>query len=143
MVDEIVAWLNTPQLSAASKVGTLSSSYFLGSPQIHSKRQYTDILLADDMCGVTNIYTTYCAIKTSSRRLELYQISDRAGQDFLKFLDRELKPDSLKTCSKGDFQALFLLLFGTILAVGYNRPMVKVDLELNEVSSAFASNSPS
>jgi hypothetical protein len=63
-------------------------------------------------------------------------ISALAGHDVLKFLEGKLKPDSLKACTKEDFQAFFLLIFGTILAVGYTRPALdKFDVNSNKASS--------
>ncbi len=62
---------------------------------------------------------------TDSRPLsisELTQIGSIAGHEFLEFLDEKLKPQSLKNCSKADLHALFLLIIGTILAVGYIEP---------------------
>ncbi|PVH78541.1 hypothetical protein DL98DRAFT_516715 [Cadophora sp. DSE1049] len=50
---------------------------------------------------------------------ELLQIGSVAGHEFLKHLDEKLKPQKLAKCTGDDIRALFLLAFGTILAVGY------------------------
>ena len=47
-----------------------------------------------------------------------------AGQTWLRTLDKELKPQKLNTSSKEKLQALFLVLIGTVLAVGYTRPVI-------------------
>jgi hypothetical protein len=81
------------------------------------------------------------AIKHPLSVAELQQIGAMAGQDFLRFLDQKLKTDSLKTCVKvkEEGQALFLLLFGTILAVGYTNPVVgNPNAHSGEVSSSIS-----
>jgi len=55
-----------------------------------------------------------------------------AGHGFLRNLDEKLKAQSLKDCSRDDLQALFLLVVGTILAVGYVEPMAS-DTALSNV----------
>jgi hypothetical protein len=42
--------------------------------------------------------------------LGLQQIGAMAGHEFLQFLDRKLKPDTLKICTKAELQSLCLLL---------------------------------
>jgi hypothetical protein len=66
---------------------------------------------------------------------ELQQIRDIAGHNILIFLDRKLKPESLWSCSKGDLEAVFLLVISTILAVSYAYLDVIDDRALNEVSA--------
>jgi hypothetical protein len=41
----------------------------------------------------------------------------------LAFLEKSLKPQSLGKLSKNELQVLFLMLIGTILAVGYAQPV--------------------
>jgi hypothetical protein len=53
---------------------------------------------------------------------ELQQIGALAGHSFLLELDRKLTPTHLASCSQASLQALFLMIFGTILAVGYASP---------------------
>ena len=55
--------------------------------------------------------------------LEWQQIGAMAGHGFLQFLGRKLKSDTLKIYTKAELQSVSLLLFGTILAVGYTRPV--------------------
>lgn len=54
--------------------------------------------------------------------LELQQIGAIAGQKILSALDYKLRPQNLAKSSKQDLEALFLVVFGTILAVGYTAP---------------------
>jgi hypothetical protein len=65
---------------------------------------------------------------------ELRQIGAIAGHEVLKCLDNKLKPQSLRDCSYGDIQALFLLVFGTILAISYTVPSPEDPELLNEVN---------
>jgi hypothetical protein len=53
---------------------------------------------------------------------KLQQIGAIAGQNVLSFLDGKLKSDALRSSSKHALEAEFLLLVGTILAVGYSFP---------------------
>jgi hypothetical protein len=55
----------------------------------------------------------------------LHQIGAMTGHDLLLELDRKLSPQELAVCSKEDLQALFLIVFGTILAIGYFPPATK------------------
>ncbi len=70
---------------------------------------------------------------------ELQQIGAITGHNFLKFLDEKLRPQSLQQCSKEDLHALFLLVVGTILAVGYTDPVVDTSESLKVSSKARVS----
>lgn len=122
LVDDIVKWLNAPNLSQTSKVGTLSSPQFLDLIKPTMK---------DDtyMCFQRMVYTESLAYtqSTSQHRhflsvTELHQIGAIAGHTWLQTLDEKVKPQYLSTCSKEELHVLFLLLIGTVLAVGYTRP---------------------
>jgi hypothetical protein len=54
---------------------------------------------------------------------ELQQIAALAGHSFLLELDRKLTPTHLASCSQEGLEALFLVIFGTTLAVGYASPV--------------------
>jgi hypothetical protein len=136
LVDEIVEWLNTPQISTSSKVGILSSPWFLDLVKF-STEDTTRINFQRMVYAQSLAYTQPTARDRHPLSVsELYQIGALAGHDVLKFLEGKLKPDSLKACTKEDFQAFFLLIFGTILAVGYTRPALdKFDVNSNKASS--------
>jgi hypothetical protein len=68
---------------------------------------------------------------------ELLQIGSLAGHKFLRSLDKKLEAQSLNNCSRADLQALFLLVTGTILAIGYTEPAA------NKASSGNVSAPPS
>lgn len=122
LVDDIVTWLNAPNLSQTSKVGTLSSPQFIEIIQptmkddtymFFQRMLYTESLAYTQS---TSPHKHFLSIN------ELHQIGAVAGHTWLKTLDEKLKPQCLSTYSKGQLYALFLLLIGTILAVGYTRP---------------------
>ncbi|KAH8732539.1 hypothetical protein GQ44DRAFT_755041 [Phaeosphaeriaceae sp. PMI808] len=120
LVSNIVDWLNNPTVSETSKVGTLSSPQFLGlikplvGENMMTKFQYM-------------IYAISLAYTQNSRHLlsslELHQIGATAGHNFLRVLDERLKPQSLKEYSVDHLRALFLMIFGTTLAVSYAEPV--------------------
>ena len=133
LVDDIVNWLNTPNLSQTSKVVTLSSPQFLDLIKPTMK---------DDtyMYFQQMVYTESLAYtqSTSQHRhflsiTELHQIGAIAGHTWLKTLNEKVKPQYLSTCSKEELHAIFLLLIGTILAVGYTRPAQVPSPIVNEV----------
>jgi hypothetical protein len=45
------------------------------------------------------------------------------GHECLKMLERQLRPTSLSPCNQDHLQALFLLLFGTLISVGLAEPI--------------------
>jgi hypothetical protein len=55
--------------------------------------------------------------------LNMQQIGSMARHHWLAILDQKLIPQSLANGSKDDLQALFLLIIGIILAVGYTKPV--------------------
>jgi hypothetical protein len=135
LVLEIVDWLNYPQRSETSKVGTLSSPEFLDllepyvDPEIGVSFQR--MLYAESLA-----YVQQTADKKHTLSIpELQEIGALAGHNILSFLDHKLRSDSLRACSKENLEATFLLLVGTILAVGYTCPNLHSDKLQNEVSA--------
>jgi hypothetical protein len=125
LVDDVVDWLNNPMLSETSKVGTLSSPQFLDLV----KSSVEEDVRTDFHRMIYAISLAYTQPTAPDRHYlsipELRQIGSMAGHKFLKTLDKRLKPEYLKTCSGDELRFLFLLVFGTIRAVGY------VDFELS------------
>jgi len=71
---------------------------------------------------------------------ELQQITSVAGEYVLASLERRLTPAELEKCagSLEYLQALFLILLGTILAVGYMQPIQDMPTSVNaSVSTCF------
>lgn len=124
LVNDIVDWLNDPMVSVTSKVGTLSSPQFLDliKPSI---KENTRINFQRMIYAISLAYTQPTAPDRDDLSIEeLHQIGSVAGHGLLKELDERLKPQSLNDCSGDDLRALFLLVFGTILAVGYTKPEI-------------------
>lgn len=126
LVDDVIDWLNSPLLSDRSKVGILSSSQFMDLI-----RPYFDKSTSTEFQCMIYAITLAFTQPTSPHKhylnvLELQQIGSMAGHNFLGVLEERLKPQSLKDYlakhSKDYLQALFLLVVGTILAVGYTEP---------------------
>lgn len=133
LVDDIVNWLNTPNLSQTSKVGTLSSPQFLDliKPITNDDTYlYFQRMIYTESLAYTKSTSPYGHFLSIA---ELHQIGAVAGNAWLKALDEKLKLQYLSTCSKEQLHALFLLLIGTILAVGYTRPVQVPSSILNEV----------
>jgi hypothetical protein len=124
LVDDVTGWLNNSTDSETSKVGTLSSPQFLKLVQPFVEedtlRQFHRMIYA--------ISLAYAQPNSSNEHQfttpELLQIGSIAGHNFLAGLDKLLKPQQLRSCSRSQFQSLYLMIFGTILAVGYTNLLV-------------------
>jgi hypothetical protein len=135
LVDDIVNWLNAPNLSQTSKVGTLSSPQFLDLIKPTMKDDtymYFQRMVFTESLAYTQATSQHRHFLSIT---ELHQIGAIAGHTWLKTLDEKVKPQYLSTCSKEELHALFLLLIGTILAVGYTRPAQVPSPIFNEVRS--------
>jgi hypothetical protein len=119
---DIIAWLNADHDSTTSKVGILSSPNFafLVRPAVGPQAclSFQRMLYAQSL-AYTQTLASYpdCLSVT-----ELQQVAALAGHSFLLGLDKRFTPDQLGKCSGGELRALFLVTFGTILAVGYASP---------------------
>ncbi|KAN0122932.1 hypothetical protein V8E51_001258 [Hyaloscypha variabilis] len=121
----VSSWLGNPAKSPTSKVGILCSTSFqrliqaqVGSDLSHAFQQ---MLLAS-----TTAYNQERDAETSQfSDEELQQITSVAGEYVLASLERRLTPAELeKNTGRLEYsQALFLILLGTILAVGYMQPV--------------------
>jgi hypothetical protein len=137
LVDDAMAWLNSQEASAVSKVGTLSASQFMDlmNPYVGQETisNFQRIIYSQ------SIFCTELPALEQNQLLfelqELQQIGAMAGHQCLKYLDRKLKPQCLALYSLDDLRALFLFLFGTIIAVGYARPTIKHPDFPSEVST--------
>ena len=122
LVNDVVDWLNDLSVSYTSKVGTLSSHHFLElvKPSV-GETISTDF--QQMIYAVSLAYTQPTASGKDPLSIsELLQVGSLAGHKFLKSLDKKLEAQSLNDCSRADLQALFLLVIGTILAIGYTEP---------------------
>jgi hypothetical protein len=119
---ELVEWVNNPHLSNTSKVGLFSSPDFLDlvTPYVGDEVgvSFQRMLYAESLAFTQPTSSEKHQLSVQ----ELQQIGAIAGHNVLRFLDRRLKSDSLRSSSKNALEASFLLLVGTILAVGYSYP---------------------
>jgi hypothetical protein len=121
-VYDVVDGLNKPTVSETSKVGILSSSRFLDliKPFIEddTRAQYHRMLYA-----ISLVYTHPAVTDMQQLTIpKMLQVGSMAGHNFLKILDRLLKSQHLRSCSRDQVRSVFLLIFGSILAVGYMEP---------------------
>ncbi|RFU34233.1 hypothetical protein B7463_g2186, partial [Scytalidium lignicola] len=137
LVVDMVDWVNSPHTSTTSKVGTLSSPEFLETLKPYFEKDtlisFQHMLHAQSLAYTqsTSQGTHFFSI------LELQQIGGMAGHNFLKVLDRSLRCQSLASYSKEHLHALFLLIVGTILAVGYTKPFQKTGNDLSAHQTSF------
>ncbi|KAG8169592.1 hypothetical protein KVR01_000337 [Diaporthe batatas] len=77
----------------------------------------------DFVLATTLAYTAWRDHRDPAQRLsirDLHRTSYLAGSSLLQNLDRHLDPATLEGCPRPTLQALFLVLFGTILGVAYS-----------------------
>ena len=124
---DMVDWLNNPQLSTISKVGTLSAPQFLDLVTPHLEKNvisdFQRMLYTESLSYIEPVAPEKRHLRLKVN--ELQQIGALSGHNCLGYLDRRLKPQSLALCSLDDLRALFLLLVGTSLAVGYAKPTME------------------
>ncbi|KAH8748730.1 hypothetical protein F5882DRAFT_386889 [Hyaloscypha sp. PMI_1271] len=126
IVDDVAAWLNNTKVSPSSKVGILSSPNFM--ELIKPCVGHDTMLSFQRMLYSQSL--AYLRLATEDKYrinvLELRQIGAITGQGFLKFLDSKLRPQSLASCAKEEIQTLYLLVIGTVLAVGYSSSVAEM-----------------
>jgi hypothetical protein len=124
---EFVEWLNQPQLPTASYVGFMSSPEFLKLLEPHVGVEIA-ISFQRMVCAECIAYTQPVSGEKQHLSVsELQQIGAVAGYHVLNFLDRKVRPEFLRASSKATLEAVFLMLVGTILAIGYSRPNKNVE----------------
>ena len=120
LANDVVDWLNNPLNSKTSKVGTLSSPEFFNLIKT-TIAERAGFIFQRMIYAISLAYTQVGDDYLSAS--DMHQIGCMAGHGFLQFLDERLKPQSLKSCSGNDLRTLFLIVFGTILAVSYVGPI--------------------
>jgi hypothetical protein len=120
---DMMNWLNGSQDFEISKAGLLSSPKFLSLVQsfigLKGSSEFQRMLYAQSLAYTQQTSTDKHYLSIA----ELQQIAGLAGQSFLVDFDWMLRPEFLASCSKNRLQALLLVTFGTILAVGYASPV--------------------
>jgi len=139
IVLELIEWLHDPACFTTSKVGLLSSPRFIDlmEPYIGAEVgvNFQRMLYAESLA-----YTQRTTFKKHDLTIEeLQQIGAVGGYAILAFLDKNLKAEALRSCSKekARLEALFLLVIGTILAVGYTSPYRSCDGTMGGVSQSM------
>jgi hypothetical protein len=112
IITEVAAFLSSRSTEPTSKVGILSSPSFVQLIQHHIFPERAALFQA-------MLYGTSFSNGHPDQVLERLGVS--AGDKFLTCLNKELNSQPLFTLSMEKRQALFLLIFGTILAIGYTR----------------------
>lgn len=107
----------------ASKVGTLSSPHFASLVQKHAPedvaKAFQLMLYATSLSYVHSDNTTYAGKLSVA---ELQELGAQAGHAILRYLERELCRPQLSRADREKGTVLFLLTFGTILAIRYTSP---------------------
>jgi hypothetical protein len=126
LTEDVVKWLNDTSISSTSKVGMLSSPKLqaLIEPFIGSRicSDFQTMLYAQSV-AYTGTPAETIRIYSASEVEQLVQLAAISGHSLILQLDRTLTPATLATYSQDGLRALFLILFGTILAVGYATPV--------------------
>ncbi|RSM12584.1 hypothetical protein CEP52_002288 [Fusarium oligoseptatum] len=122
IIADVEAFLASRSIRLTSLVGTLCSRGFLqllqGDITPTVAHRFQTMLYSASFCyghAHQSLYDEDMPMAT------LQQLGNRAGHDFLRFLDKNLNASQLATATLDKLRALFLVLFGTILAIGYTR----------------------
>jgi hypothetical protein len=128
--NDILTWLNSSELPSTSKVGAMSSPQFqdLIKPLVGNDISTSFRLM---LYAISLAHTQQSSNHEYQLSLaDLRKIGALAGKRCLRFLDNTLTASSLAKIfkdrnAKKILQALFLLAFGTILAIGYAQPITE------------------
>lgn len=112
-------------MTGISQVGAMSSPEF----QELIKPSVGDGISRDFRCMLYAISLAHTQQYSTQRHeyivIELQTIGCLAGERCLRFLDKKLTPQSLGSLSRNELQALFLMVLGTVLAIGYAQPVAQ------------------
>jgi hypothetical protein len=123
--EECARWISDPDLSNISQVGTMSSPQFQALIKASvGEAASNDFQSMVHAISLAHTLTT-TAFKHMYTALELQRIGSLAGERLLSFLEKSLTAQSLGTLSKYELQVLFLMIVGTILAIGYAQPVIE------------------
>jgi len=128
--EECARWISGPGLSdpglgATSQVGAMSSPQFQSlikaSVGEAASNDFQSMIYA---ISLAHIRTT-TGMKHMYTALELQRIGSMAGERLLSFLEKRLTAQSLTSLSRSELQVLFLMIVGTILAIGHAQPVTE------------------
>jgi hypothetical protein len=128
--NDVLTWLNSREPASTSKVGAISSPHFqdLIKPFVDNdiSTSFRLMIYAISLAHIQQNSDHEYQLSIA----DLQKIGAFAGKRCLKFLDNSLTVSSLVRIfkdrnAKKTLQALFLLAFGTILAIGYAQPVTE------------------
>ncbi|PMD33109.1 hypothetical protein L207DRAFT_639814 [Hyaloscypha variabilis F] len=123
--EECARWISDPDLNNICQVGVMSSLQF----QTLIKASVGEAASNDFQSMIYAISLAHTQPKTGAKHmytaLELQGIGSLGGERLLSFLEKRLTAQSLGTLSKNELQVLFLMIVGTILAIGYAQPVTE------------------
>ena len=130
ITQDFAQWMSNPQLTptSTSRVGILSSfnltrllSTLVPSDMSQNFRLFVETSSALYNRGFQQEYA-------GCNPLDLWQIRSFAGNKVLEGLQGLLNNNALSRASLFELKALFLVLFGTIVSVGYSRQLALLDI---------------
>ena len=128
MVSEFAGWMSQKHAlpASTSRVGILSSGKLtqLVRPIADEDLIRTFRLLVESSSVLYNYDGQPDISWNDYYQDDLENIRSYAGTSVLRHLERILSNIALAKTSLKEMKALFLILFGTIIAVGYSRPVV-------------------
>ena len=125
---DCAAWMSADHttVTSASRVAILSSfaferllSNFVDSTPSKAFRLLVETSSHMNMCQVSGIDASYARLDSD----DVCSVRSFAGSIVLQFLESALSSKFLASASVDVLNALFLILFGTIIVVGYWRPI--------------------
>ena len=127
MVSEFAGWMSHKHAlpASTSRVGILSSAKFTQLVRTIADEDLTRVfrLLVESSSVLYNYDGQLDIYWKDYYRDDLESIRSFAGTSVLRHLERVLSNIALAEASLKKMKALFLILFGTIIAVEYSRPV--------------------
>ncbi|KAE9365634.1 hypothetical protein N431DRAFT_286554, partial [Stipitochalara longipes BDJ] len=125
--EECARWISGPDLTNISLVGAMSSFRF--QALIKSSLGEAVSNNFQSMINAISLVHTQRRMRKKYMRprilLALRKIGSLAGERVLCFLEKSLTAQSLGSLSRNEIQVLFLMIVGTILAIGYSQPITE------------------
>ena len=127
MVSEFAGWMSHDHglPASTSRVGILSSAKFTRLVRTIADERLTRVfrLLVESSSVLYNHDGQLHICWKDYSKDDLESIRSFAGTSVLRHLERVLSNIALAETSLKEMKALFLILFGTIIAVGYSQPV--------------------
>jgi hypothetical protein len=121
LAKDVVQWLNDPSASITKKFGMLACPNF--QDLLNSYGFGDGFGAAFQKMMFTGVFIYTASNRPYPMVEDMKLIGALSGQEWLELLEKQLKPHILASRTKEHLQLLFLLVFGTVLAVGYTIPL--------------------